>query len=95
MFETIVALATPAAKSALAIIRLSGDDCFNVVSNVFSKDITKETGEKDYSKIINFNKKFHERCEKGLKKYTSSTVDELIEEILGPDKDDTNRVYRK
>ena len=43
MFETIVALATPAAKSALAIIRLSGDDCFKVVSNVFSKDITKET----------------------------------------------------
>ena len=46
MFETIVALATPAAKSALAVIRLSGDDCFKVVSNVFSKDIskTKERG---------------------------------------------------
>ena len=46
MFETIVALATPAAKSALAIIRLSGDDCFKIISNVFSKDIskTKERG---------------------------------------------------
>lgn len=46
MFETIVALATPAAKSALAIIRLSGDDCFKVVSKVFSKDLTsvKERG---------------------------------------------------
>ena len=46
MFETIVALATPAAKSALAVIRLSGDDCFKVVSNVFNKDIskTKERG---------------------------------------------------
>jgi tRNA modification GTPase len=42
MFETIVALATPAAKSALAIIRMSGDDCFKVVSNVFTKDLTKE-----------------------------------------------------
>ena len=42
MFETIVALATPAAKSALAIIRLSGDDCFKVVSNVFTKDLTSE-----------------------------------------------------
>lgn len=41
MFETIVALATPAAKSALAVIRLSGDDCFKVVSKVFSKDLTK------------------------------------------------------
>ena len=42
MFETIVALATPAAKSALAIIRMSGDDCFKVVSNVFTKDLTNE-----------------------------------------------------
>ena len=46
MFETIVALATPAAKSALAIIRLSGDDCFKIVSNVFTKDLSniKEKG---------------------------------------------------
>ena len=42
MFETIVALATPAAKSALAIIRMSGDDCFKVVSNVFTKDLRNE-----------------------------------------------------
>lgn len=46
MFETIVALATPAAKSALAIIRLSGDDCFKIVSKVFTEDLTevKERG---------------------------------------------------
>ena len=46
MFETIVALATPAAKSALAIIRLSGDDVFKIVSKVFSEDLTnvKEKG---------------------------------------------------
>ena len=42
MFETIVALATPAAKSALAIIRMSGDDCFKIASNVFTKDLTGE-----------------------------------------------------
>lgn len=41
MFETIVALATPPMKSALAIVRLSGDDCFDVVSKIFSKNITK------------------------------------------------------
>lgn len=40
MFETIVALATPPMKSALAIIRVSGDDCFAIVSKCFSKDIT-------------------------------------------------------
>ncbi|MFA5421373.1 MAG: tRNA uridine-5-carboxymethylaminomethyl(34) synthesis GTPase MnmE [Bacilli bacterium] len=39
MHETIVALATPPLKSALAIVRLSGDDCFNVVSKVFSHDL--------------------------------------------------------
>ena len=40
MFETIVALATPPLKSALAVIRLSGDDCFFVTSKCFSKDIS-------------------------------------------------------
>ena len=39
--ETIVALATPPMKSALAIIRVSGDDCFEIVSKCFSKDLTK------------------------------------------------------
>lgn len=38
-FETIVALATPPMKSALAIIRVSGDDAFDVVSKCFDKDI--------------------------------------------------------
>lgn len=41
MFETIVALATAPIKSALAVIRVSGDDCFAVVSKCCSKDITK------------------------------------------------------
>ena len=41
MFETIVALATPPFKSALAIIRVSGEDCFDIVSKCFSKDLTK------------------------------------------------------
>ena len=38
--ETIVALATAPLKSALAIIRVSGDDAFKIVSKCFSKDIT-------------------------------------------------------
>ena len=41
MFETIVALATPPLRSALAIVRLSGDDCFFIVSKFFTNDITK------------------------------------------------------
>lgn len=43
MFETIVALATAPLKSALSIVRLSGDDCFFVASKFFSKDLTKVT----------------------------------------------------
>lgn len=39
MFETIIALATPPMKSALAVIRLSGDDCFEIVSKCFSKNL--------------------------------------------------------
>lgn len=39
MFETIVALATPPMKSALAIVRVSGDDCFSIVSKCFTKDL--------------------------------------------------------
>ena len=46
MFETIVALATAPMKSALAVIRVSGDESFSFVSKCFSKDlinITKRT----------------------------------------------------
>lgn len=38
--ETIVALASAPMKSALSIIRLSGDECFGIVSKVFDKDLT-------------------------------------------------------
>src|SRR5574344_346701 len=41
MFETIVALATPPMRSALAIVRLSGEDCSKVVSKFFSSDLNK------------------------------------------------------
>lgn len=45
MLETIVALATPPIRSALAIIRFSGENCFEIVSQFFSKQInvTKST----------------------------------------------------
>lgn len=40
MFETIVALATAPLKSALSIVRLSGDDCFFIVNKMFTKDLS-------------------------------------------------------
>lgn len=43
MFDTIIALATPPLKAALAIIRMSGEDCFSIASKMFSKDLTNIT----------------------------------------------------
>jgi tRNA modification GTPase len=42
LIDTIVALATPPTKSALAIIRLSGPRAFSIFSPLFSKDLTLE-----------------------------------------------------
>ena len=42
MLEPIVALATPPLKSALAVIRISGEGCFGIVSKMFSRKIEVE-----------------------------------------------------
>ena len=63
MFETIIALATPPLRSALSIVRLSGDDCFDVVNNFFSKEINLKEN----------NKIFH-----GYIKDNSEIVDEVV-----------------
>ena len=42
LYETIVALATPPLKSALGIIRVSGEKSFEIVSKCFSKNIATE-----------------------------------------------------
>lgn len=82
MFETIVALATAPMKSALSLIRVSGEDSFNVVSKCFSKDITnidKRTalvGEiKDGDKIID---EVVIVCYKGPKSFTGEDLVEII-----------------
>ena len=82
MFETIVALATPPLKSALAIIRVSGDDCFDVVSKCFSKDIrginerTLLTGEiVDNGEIID---QVVMAVYKGPKSFTGENLVEII-----------------
>ena len=84
MFETIVALATPPMKSALAIIRVSGDDCFDVVSKCFSKDI-REIKERTllvgYIEDKNRNQKIDEvvvAVYKGPKSFTGEDLVEII-----------------
>ncbi len=84
MFETIVALATPPMKSALAIIRVSGDDCFDVVSRCFSKDITKidqKTLLVGYIENKKTNKKIDQvvlAIYKGPKSFTGEDLVEII-----------------
>ena len=84
MFETIVALATPPMKSALAIVRVSGDDCFEIVSKCFSKDITQI---KERTILVGYieNKKTKEKIDevvlaiyKGPKSFTGEDLVEII-----------------
>ena len=82
MFETIVALATAPIKSALGIVRLSGDDVFEVVSKCFSKDL-RDIKERTilYGSIINDNEKIDEvvlLAYKGPKSFTGEDSVEII-----------------
>ena len=42
--DTIIATATPSGVSALAVIRVSGNDAISIVNSCFSKDIKKADG---------------------------------------------------
>lgn len=48
MNNVIIALATPPLKSALAIIRLSGEGVFEITNQIFSKDVSKTTKREIY-----------------------------------------------
>lgn len=52
IFDTIVALATPPIKSALAIVRLSGDDSLKIASKVFSRNLENVVEPGHYFGII-------------------------------------------
>ena len=82
MFETIVALATPPLKSALGIVRLSGDDVFEVVSKCFSKDL-RDISEKTilYGHIVDGDEKIDDvvlLAYKGPKSFTGEDSVEII-----------------
>ena len=82
MFETIVALATAPIKSALGIVRLSGDDVLDVVSKCFSKNL-RDIKEKTifYGSIIDENEKIDDvvlLAYKGPKSFTGEDSVEII-----------------
>ena len=80
--ETIVALATAPLKSALAIIRVSGDDAFKIVSKCFSKDITNiKERTLLFGNIVNDDKVVDEvvlAIYKGPKSFTGEDLVEII-----------------
>ena len=82
MFETIVALATAPIKSALAIVRLSGDDVFEVVNKCFSKDLSNiKERTIVYGSIINDDEKIDDVVLLAYKAPKSFTGEDSIEII--------------
>ena len=82
MFETIVALATAPIKSALSIVRLSGDDVLDVVSKCCSKDL-RDIKERTilYASIIDNDEKIDDvvlLVYKGPKSFTGEDSVEII-----------------
>ena len=82
MLETIVALATAPLKSALHIIRVSGEDAFDIVSKCFSKDIRKiDKRTLLVGKIVNNEQVIDEvvlAIYKGPKSFTGEDLVEII-----------------
>ena len=78
MFETIVALATAPIKSALSIIRLSGDDVLDVVSKCCSKDL-RNIKERTilYASIVDKGEKVNDFGPLYTNRTTSSTFSPL------------------
>ena len=82
MFETIVALATAPIKSALAIVRLSGDDVLDVVSKCCTKDL-RNIKERTilYASIVDKSEKIDDvvlLVYKGPKSFTGEDSVEII-----------------
>ena len=82
MFETIVALATAPIKSALSIVRLSGDDVLDVVSKCCSKDL-RDIKERTilYASIVDKGEKVDDvvlLVYKGPKSFTGEDSVEII-----------------
>ena len=81
MLETIVALATPPIRSALAIIRLSGEDCFKICSSFFSKKINVDKSTIMHGYILDNDEKIDEvvlLAYKGPKSFTGEDSVEII-----------------
>ncbi|MBQ8206116.1 MAG: tRNA uridine-5-carboxymethylaminomethyl(34) synthesis GTPase MnmE, partial [Bacilli bacterium] len=65
--NTIVALSTPFMESAIAVIRLSGNDAIDIVNKIFTKDLTNAK-----SQTIHY----------GYLKYNDEIIDEVMVSVF-------------
>ena len=65
--NTIVALSTPFMESAIAVIRLSGNDAIDIVNKMFTKDLTNAK-----SQTIHY----------GYLKYNDEIIDEVMVSVF-------------
>ncbi len=78
--DTIAAIATPLAQSAISIIRLSGPDSIAIADSVFSRDLTKAASHTiNYGYIIDGNDTVDEVLVSVFKAPKSYTAEDCVE----------------
>lgn len=78
--DTIVALATPNMKSAISIIRVSGDNSIELVNEIFSNDLlAKASHTINYGYIVNQDQKIDEVLVSVFKAPNSYTRENVVE----------------
>ncbi|MGH1411523.1 MAG: tRNA uridine-5-carboxymethylaminomethyl(34) synthesis GTPase MnmE [Mycoplasma sp.] len=79
MLEKIISLSSAPFKGAIAIIRMSGDDCISAFQSLFSNKEKLEHGRFYYGKIINNQEIIDEVIALIYKKPNSFTGEEMVE----------------
>ena len=77
-FETIAAIATPIGTGGVGVIRISGDDSFQIIDKIFSKK-NIQAGKIEHGWIVSDNKKIDEVIVLPFKNPNSYTGEDVIE----------------
>lgn len=77
-FDTITAIATPIGTGGVGVIRISGDNSFDIINKIFSKK-TLEAGKIAHGWIIDGNVKIDEVVVLPFKKPNSYTGEDVVE----------------
>ncbi len=77
-FDTITAIATPLGTGGVGVIRISGDNCFEIIDKIFSKH-NLEAGKVAHGWILDGDKKIDEVIVLPFRKPHSYTGEDVIE----------------